>query len=182
MLQTRCRECGSSAERASPGGPCPKCDTRPAVRFAGAEERAEDGIVAALALARRQLDMDVALLGEVADGREVVRCADGDTASFGVVEGAGLDLSESYCQHVLEGRISGAVPDASANEAVADMRVTRSAGIGAYVGVPISASDARLYMLCCLAHESRPGLGDADLRFMRGLGETVLAALERRHG
>ncbi len=39
--------------------------------------------------------------------------------------------------------------------------------------------DARLYMLCCLAHESRPALGEADLRFMRGVAETVLAALGR---
>jgi GAF domain-containing protein len=52
------------------------------------------------------------------------------------------------------------------------------ARIGAYIGVPLSGNDARLYVLCCLAHESRPALGEADLRFLRGVGETVLASLE----
>lgn len=144
------------------------------------EEDEGGGVAEALALARRQLDMDLAFLGEVVEGREVVVQADGDGASFGLAEGASVELTETYCRHVLEGRSSGAVPDACADPSVGSLPITRSARIGSYVGVPIPASDARLYMLCCIAHASRPALGEEDLRFMRGLGETVLAALERR--
>ena len=138
-----------------------------------------DELTAALALARDQLEMDVAFLGELADGREVIRAAAGDADSFGLVEGTSVEMSATYCQHVLEGRLDGAVPDAAREPLTAGLEITRRAGIGSYVGVPLRTRDARLYMLCCLAHESRPALGHADLRFMRGVGETVLAALGR---
>jgi GAF domain-containing protein len=145
-------------------------------RAAGAPR---DGVAAALALAREQLDMELAVLGAVVDGREVVRAVDGDGESFGLAPGASLPLASTYCQQVLDGRLSGVVADAAADERVRDLELTELARIGAYIGVPLTGEDARLYMLCCLAHESRPALGEADLRFLRGVGETVLAALER---
>ena len=137
-------------------------------------------LTAALTLAREQLEMDVAFLGEVEGGREVVRTSSGDADSFGLAQGTSVDLSATYCQHVLEGRLDGAVPDATREPLTAGLEITARASIGAYIGVPLRARNARLYMLCCLAHESRPALGEADLRFMRGVGETVLAAVARK--
>jgi GAF domain-containing protein len=137
-------------------------------------------LTAALTLAREQLEMDVAFLGEVEDGREVVRTSSGDADSFGLAQGTSVDLSATYCQHVLEGRLDGAVPDATREPLTAGLEITARASIGSYIGVPLRARNARLYMLCCLAHESRPALGEADLRFMRGVGETVLAAVARK--
>lgn len=134
---------------------------------------------AALALAREQLDMDVAFLGEIADGRETVRALVGDSGSFGLREGTSVELSATVCSQVLSGRIDGLVPNAAADTRVCSLRTVSDARIGAYVGVPLTAGDAHLYMLCCLAHESRLTLDQGDLRFMRGLGETVLAALDR---
>jgi hypothetical protein len=33
-------------------------------------------------------------------------------------------------------------------------------------------------VLCCLAREARPALGEEDVRFLTGLGESVVAELE----
>ena len=64
------------------------------------------------------------------------------------------------------------------DERVRDLEVARAAGIGAYIGVPLTTLDARLYILCCLAHERRPALGEQDVLFLRGLGETIIRALD----
>jgi len=141
-----------------------------------------DEIGAALELARLELDMDLAFLAEIMEEQEVLRRLSGDGASFGVSEGAALELSDTYCHLMLEGRLPSAVPDARVEPAVRHPAITERARIGAYLGVPLDAPDARRYTLCCLAHESRPTLEEADVRFIRGVGETVLSALARHPG
>jgi len=141
-----------------------------------------DEIGAALELARLELDMDLAFLAEIVEEQEVLRRLSGDGASFGVSEGAALKLTDTYCHLMLEGRLPSAVPDARAEPAVSDLPITAQARIGSYLGIALDAPDARRYTLCCLAHESRPTLEEADVRFIRGVGETVLSALARHPG
>lgn len=124
--------------------------------------------------------MDVAVLGEVCDGREVVRYLAGDGVSFGLSPGASMPIEDTYCHRLLTGRLSNVVPDAQANEQVRDLEITRAARVGAYIGVPLTGLDARLYVLCCLAHEQRPQLSERDVLFLRDLGQAVLAGLEKR--
>ena len=38
---------------------------------------------------------------------------------------------------------------------------------------PLTGADAQLYVLCCLAREARPDLGEADVRFLTGLTESL---------
>jgi hypothetical protein len=137
-----------------------------------------DPITGALTLAHTETQMDVAVLGEVCDGREVVRYLAGDGGSFGLAPGASMPIEDTYCHRLLTGRLSNVVPDAQANEQVRDLEITRAARVGAYIGLPLTGLDARLYVLCCLAHEQRPQLGERDVLFLRELGEAVLAALE----
>jgi GAF domain-containing protein len=124
--------------------------------------------------------MDVAVLGEVCDGREVVRFVVRDGASFGLAPGAWMPIEDTYCHRLLTGRLSNAVPDAQTNEQVKDLELTRAARVGAYIDIPLTGLDAHLYMLCCLAHEQRPQLSQRDVLFLRDLGQVVLAALEER--
>lgn len=137
-----------------------------------------DPITAALELAQAETEMDAAVLGEIYDGREVVRFVAGD-GSFGLAPGASMPIEETYCHRVLTGRLSNVVPDAHADDQLRDLQITRAARIGAYIGVPLTTLDARLYVLCCLAHEQRPQLGERDLLFLRGLGEAIVAELEK---
>ena len=69
------------------------------------------------------------------------------------------------------------VRDASSEELVRNLELTRAARIGAYLGVPLTTLDARLYILCCLAHEQRPELSERDVVFLRGLAETIIREL-----
>ena len=141
------------------------------------DEPGDGPLALALGLAREQLDMDLALLTEVVGGRQVVRQIEGEHAWLGVGEGDSFPLDETYCERLLDGRIGSIVRDAQHDVRVADLESTREVGIGAYIGVPLRVDDMRLYVLCCVAREARPGLTEADVRFLKGLGETVMAEL-----
>ncbi len=151
-------------------------EPRPSPEPAAGRDR-PDQLAAALELARAQTAMDVAALGEVRNGREIAHSIAGDGASFGLRLGASLPIKDTYCERLLEGRISNIVRDAQHDQRVNDLPLTRRARIGAYIGVPLSVQDARLYILCCLAHEQRPHLGEHDVLFMHGLAATIIAAL-----
>jgi GAF domain-containing protein len=140
--------------------------------------RGREVVASTLELARAETSMDVAVLGEIHDGREVVRLLAGEAESFGLAIGASLPVEETFCQRLLEGRLDNVVRDAISDERVCDLEVTRTAGIGAYIGVPMTTLDARLYILCCLAHEQQPALGQRDVVFLRGLGETIIRELD----
>jgi len=166
-------------QRGTPSSDAP--GRKPKARATGTPTRRRgsggDPITGALKLAHTETQMDVAVLGEVCDGREVVRYLAGDGGSFGLSPGASMPIEDTYCHRLLTGRLANVVPDAQANKQVRDLEITRAARVGAYIGVPLTGLDARLYVLCCLAHEQRPQLGERDLLFLRDLGETVLPAL-----
>jgi GAF domain-containing protein len=135
-------------------------------------------IASVLELARTETEMDVAMLGEIRDGHETARQLAGDAQSFGLKLGESIPIAETYCQHLLEGRLPNIVPDTRANGHVRDLAVTRAGRIGAYIGVPLTTLDARVYILCCLAHEQRPSLSRRDVVFLRGLAETIAVELD----
>lgn len=128
-------------------------------------------------LTRELLDSDMALLTEIAGGCETTRWSAGEWAEIDAIDGASLPLDETVCQRMLEGRIGNFIRDAQADERVNDLVMVRDLGIGAYLGVPIRLDDMRLYVLCCLDRESRPGLGDREVRLLSGLAESVRVEL-----
>ena len=136
---------------------------------------------ALMRLTRDLLDTDVALLTEISDGRETARRAAGEWPGLESLEGASLPLEDTFCQRMLDGRIGNWISDARTDERVSDLVMARQLGIGAYLGVPIQLSDMRLYVLCCLARESRPSLGEREVRLLTGLTESVRVELQSLH-
>ena len=123
--------------------------------------------------------MDVAVLGEVRDGREIVRFVAGDR-SFGLAPGASTPIEDTYCHRLLTGTLSNIVPDTHADHQLRELPITHAAPVGAYIGVPLTTLDARLYVLCCLAHEHRPQISKREVIFLRGLADQIVAGLEQR--
>jgi GAF domain-containing protein len=172
------------------GEECPRCGTplggpsRATARVPEWQPAAEPqgAVEHALAVARRELKMDVALLSEVRDGREVVLWAVGNGRIPSFVAGTSAPLAETVCEQLLNGSIDGIVHDAATDPRVRDLPVVRRTGLGAYVGVPLAGAAARRYVLCCLAGEARPDLSENDLQFLRGLVESVRPAVDRAAG
>ena len=132
----------------------------------------------ALELAARETAMDVAFVSQVAHDRETILWASQSDAYPDVQPGRSGALEDTVCRRVLEARVSGVVPDTTRAPALRDVPMVRDGLIGAYLGVPLRTADAHLYMLCCLARERRPELGDDDLRFLAGIAETVRAVID----
>jgi GAF domain-containing protein len=126
-------------------------------------------------MARRELRADAALLSEVDGGRELVRWAAGDERYAGLA----VPLRDTICERLLDGRIGSLVRDAAADPELRDLAVVRDGRVRAYIGVPFATADARAYVLCCLAREARPDLGEGDVAFLQGLAESLRPLLER---
>ena len=139
----------------------------------GSERRLD----ALMRLTRDLLDSDVAVLTEIRDGRETARRAAGEWPGLDSFEGASSPLDETVCQRLLEGRIGNYICDAQGDDRVNDLPMVRELGIGAYLAVPIRLDDVRLYVLCCLDRESRPSLGEREVRLLSGLAESVRVEL-----
>jgi GAF domain-containing protein len=181
MPYLRCAICGvlSYSPRDASGATCPECGV-PVATVAAATIRAADSdrrLDALVRLTRDLLDADVALLTEVTDGHEVARRAAGEWPSIGSLQGASLPLRETFCQRMLEGRIGNYIGDVKADDRVSDLGMAQQLGVGAWIGTPIKLSDTQLYVLCCLARESRPSIGEREVRLIVGLAESVRAEL-----
>jgi EAL domain-containing protein (putative c-di-GMP-specific phosphodiesterase class I) len=132
-----------------------------------------------LSLARAALDMDVALVGRF-DGDFVVEAVAGEHEWFDLETGTRIPAEQTYCRRMVRGELPQLVRDARDDERTADLPVTREAGIGAYLGVPIRLWDGTLYgTLCCLSRAPEPSLNERDVRFMRVLAEILADQLDR---
>ena len=126
-----------------------------------------------LELAQRHLGLDAAFLAEFVGESYFYRGLSGDGASFGAYVGAVQPLAGTYCDLMVSGAIANVVPDAHTVAAVRDLPLTRDAGIGAYVGVPITLADGSTYgSIGAVSHEPR-SLDEKDARFLRALAELV---------
>lgn len=104
-----------------------------------------------LSLACDQLGMDVAFLGELVDGHEVVRAVHGDGTRFGVHTGTELPFSERLCDGMLKGRTPNVVVDSSTEPEIAGLaHVREGGGLGA-----ISACPCASPMAACTARWAR---------------------------
>lgn len=113
---------------------------------------------------RAHLDMDVAFISEFRRGKRVFRYVDckGETAPIQV--GNSNPLEESYCQHVVDGRLPRLIPDAAQNQQAMTLKATMEVPVGAHLSVPIYLEDGHLYgTLCCFSYEPNPALREREL-------------------
>jgi ribosomal protein L37E len=176
MPYLTCPSCGLRTYVVSEGT-CAACG-RPLRRArprAGPQQAEDAEVHAKLAMARGELRADAALLSEVDGGRELVRWAAGDERYAGLA----VPLRDTICERLLDGRIGALVNDTATHPEVRDLPVVRDGRVRAFIGVPFTTADARAYVLCCLAREARPDLGEGDVAFLQGLAESLRPLLER---
>ena len=133
-----------------------------------------------LKLTRDLLDMDLVLLTEMRDGREEVRRAEGQWPGLepGALVGRSLALRDTFCQRLLEGSLPPFVADVSADASAAGLRFARTFGVGAWIGARLESRSAELFVLCCLARESRPALGERDVYVLSTLATSLAYQLD----
>jgi len=129
---------------------------------------------------REILGMDMAYVADVRQGMQDYRVVTGDGASFGAAASVDCPLDGTYCDLMLKGDVSNVIADARADARVADLQITRQAGIGAYVGVPVVLASGAVYgTFCLLDHAARPELGTRELRLVQTLARFIADQLDR---
>lgn len=134
---------------------------------------------------RLHLEMDVAFISEIVDGRRWFRHVDAKEPQ-GPVQVGGSDPTEaSYCQRIIEGRLPELMPDACLNAEALSLAATRKLPVGAHLSVPIRLADGRIYgTFCCFSYTPNGTLNERDLAMMRVLagmvGEQIQQDLQQR--
>jgi EAL domain-containing protein (putative c-di-GMP-specific phosphodiesterase class I) len=131
---------------------------------------------------RRRLGVDVAFIGQIRDGVRILRHVDADAGLDFAPVGDGDPVDETYCHHMLEGRLPQYLPDARAHPLSARLPASGRWPIRTHLGVPIRFSDGRVYgTLCCFSRTVDPSLGADDLdalEMMAGLAAEYLEELD----
>jgi GAF domain-containing protein len=144
------------------------------------KSEAQRSIDDALEIARQALGMDAGYVAQFVQGEQVYRAVADDAESFDLRQDEGYPLDGSYCQRMVMGVIPNMVTDSSAMEEVRDLAITKLGDIGAYIGVPITFSDGRVYgTVCAVSHRSHTELSDRDVLVLKAVARLMASELER---
>lgn len=128
---------------------------------------------------REHLDLDVAFVGQVTGGERVFRYVDTRPGCEVVAVGDRDPVEDSYCYHVLTGRLPQLLPDAMQHPVAAALPVTQALPVGSHVSVPIRFSDGRTYgTFCCFSLDVKQSLDPHDLRAMQMMADLAGQYLE----
>jgi GAF domain-containing protein len=130
---------------------------------------------------RRAFGMDVVFVSRFAGGQRVIRFADADPDDeYAVPEGAADPFEESYCHHIVEGRMPAVIPDTRSVPLAQTIAGTQACRVGSHLGAPIVASDGSVYgTVCCFSHAPQGSLGEREeLVALREIAGLLAIALE----
>lgn len=117
-----------------------------------------------LKLLRTRLNMDVAFVSQITEGRRTIKAVD-SAADFSAVQpGMSDPVEESWCQRVIEGRLPEVIKDAK--PLVAQGKAPNPGfPIGTHLSTPVRLPGGEVYgTLCCF---SRGVQADADIGRLR---------------
>jgi len=155
--------------------------SHPTVVQAVAESGHADTADRVVALLRRHLGMEIAYLSEFVGETQVVRTVDAGPEHPAIGRGDEVPLSRGYCRRMVEAEIPGVIPDTAAHPVTAELEVTRAAGIGSYVGVPVRRGDGRLYgSLCAASRDASHVLDETAAHFAHVCARLIGDLLDQR--
>lgn len=132
-----------------------------------------------LAEVRQVLAMDVVFASQFVGDRRVFRCVSADgNFDVPIAPGQSDALLDTYCRLIVESRIPAVVADSAEHAELAQLPVTRSLRISAYLGVPIVLADGSVFgTLCCISHSPRRDLLDSDAAALRLIAHAIAGSV-----
>lgn len=150
-------------------------------------EFARDEIIdRALEAVRGHLGMTIAYLSEFVEDKVVFRHVNAPGQDHLITAGSTRALEETYCRHILDGRMPEVIADTALVPLAQELPITHAAPIGSHVSLPVHRADGSIYgMFCALSPDPTPTLNERDLSVMRlfaGLAaDQVRAKLDREN-
>lgn len=123
---------------------------------------------------RTHLRMDTAFVSQFLGEERVLLSVSSDSAAVLGLQGGLIPVANSYCQHIVEGRLPPLIPDTGMLDLARSIPGTQSIPIGAHIGIPIMLETGEFFgTLCCFSHEPNRSLNDRDLQLVSALGRVV---------
>lgn len=142
------------------------------------EQAAKTALERSLHAIRTHLQMDVAFISELSEGRRHFRYVDAE-AGEPIRAGDSAPAEDSYCMRIVEGRLPELIPDACLNIEALKIAATKALPVGAHLSVPIRLSDGRIYgTFCCFSHAPDDSLTSRDLGMMRVFADLIADQIE----
>lgn len=137
-----------------------------------------------LAQVRKALGMDVAFVSRFVDGKRVFEVVSSQGECVAALQPGKLDpLMDTYCQRIVEGRLSTVIPDTTLNAQASALPITAALNIKAYLSAPVLLRDGTVFgTVCCISHAARSDLRESDAQALRAVADAVAASIDLRKG
>ncbi|GAB5347667.1 sensor domain-containing phosphodiesterase [Alteriqipengyuania sp. 357] len=150
-------------------------DTQP-LRFEAIEN---DSIKRILKAARQHLDAEIAFVGRYVDDdqRELMHV---DT-ELELPMGAGFrePCKDSFCWHILEGRLPELIHDAQEIPFARELPITDMLPVGMHLNVPLRLSDGSVFgSFCCVSRDADRSITQRDMDVLRAFGQLAAEQIE----
>ena len=143
-------------------------------------DRSQGMIDRALEAVRQHLDMEVAYVSQFVDNRAVFREVDAPGLEAMIKVGDSFSLNDTYCRHILEGRLPELIADTAEHPLAQSILLTHAVPIGSHMSVPIHLEDGSVYgMFCCLSRSPNRTFNQRDLQIMRVFADMTAHQINR---
>ncbi|WBY03117.1 GAF domain-containing protein [Ramlibacter tataouinensis] len=132
----------------------------------------------ALRVVRDHLDMDVVFVSQLQQNRRTFRVVDAKPGITVVKVGHSDPVEESWCHHVVNGRLPQFIPDAQPliERGVAP---ATSIQIGTHLSAPILLKGGGVYgTICCFSHQVDDRIGVKDLQRLQAMARILAVNLD----
>jgi hypothetical protein len=117
-----------------------------------------------LSILRERLRMDVAFVSQFMNHRRTFKVVDNGPGKTLVVAGQSDPLEDTWCQHVVDGRVPQLIKDARTCVAAGALPPPRQE-IGTYLSTPVVLKNGSVYgTLCCFATAVHDDVSERDLK------------------
>jgi EAL domain-containing protein (putative c-di-GMP-specific phosphodiesterase class I) len=129
---------------------------------------------------RRHLGMEIAFTSRfVEDRREFTHIS----AAIPVPSAPGDSepLDQSYCWHILNGRLPELIQDAAALPFALSLPITMALPVGCHISVPLRLKDGSVYgSFCCLSRSPDRSLTQRDLATVKAFADLAIDQIEQQ--
>lgn len=145
----------------------------------GSDELIDSTVGEVLSLLRQRLALDVVFVSEFVNGERVFRYVESNGNSQSPSEGDSDLLEDTWCQHVVDGRLPEYIADVGKFDRKADMPAV-AFPINAYLSTPIVLQGGKVYgTLCCYSANANDVLQQRDMKNLRSAAQLVARNIQR---
>ena len=134
-----------------------------------------------LAQVRQALGMDIAFVSRFSDSERVFEVVSAEGELTDIAPGVSDPLLETYCHRVAHGRLPAVIQDTAQSAEASSLAITQRLDIRAYLSAPVMLANGRVFgTVCCISHQPRPDLVEADAKALQAVAQAVAASIDRK--